>query len=265
MYVNLYAGWRTENGFPVHWDDQDVLILQLEGRKHWKVWEPTRLYPFKEDVEVAPAPSGEPILDQILSKGDLLYLPRGWWHVVYPLDEPTLHLTVSIVNATGNDLLHWFIDRLKCSPECRMDLPHLEGPAHQQNYLDSLLSAINQNWSPDIMQTFMQRRDKAARVRPVLNFPFVPANLPLELGSSTVVRLETPRTVYLHDGPGGVEFEINGTPYHAPNALRGALELLARGGEYSLAEMAENTEEPALLRELLANLVKAGGLKLVEL
>src|SRR5947199_6443406 len=33
VYVNLYAGWRTENGFPVHWDDQDVLILQLEDRK----------------------------------------------------------------------------------------------------------------------------------------------------------------------------------------------------------------------------------------
>ncbi len=27
-------------GFAPHWDDIDALILQLEGRKHWIVYEP---------------------------------------------------------------------------------------------------------------------------------------------------------------------------------------------------------------------------------
>jgi ribosomal protein L16 Arg81 hydroxylase len=69
VIVNLYAGWRHDNGFDVHWDDQDTLILQVSGRKHWKVWEPTRLHPFKEDlVDTSPKtkPETPPIWDAVL-------------------------------------------------------------------------------------------------------------------------------------------------------------------------------------------------------
>jgi len=30
-------------GFAPHWDDIEAFVLQLEGRKHWRVYEP-RLY-----------------------------------------------------------------------------------------------------------------------------------------------------------------------------------------------------------------------------
>ena len=49
----------------------------------------------------------------LLEAGDLLYIPRGWWHVAMPLDEPTLHLTVGVNNLTGADFLRWFADRLR--------------------------------------------------------------------------------------------------------------------------------------------------------
>jgi Cupin superfamily protein len=35
--INLYAGWGTQKGFDLHWDTQDTMILQVSGRKHWKV------------------------------------------------------------------------------------------------------------------------------------------------------------------------------------------------------------------------------------
>ena len=31
--VNLYASWRERRGFGMHWDDHDVLVLQVSGRK----------------------------------------------------------------------------------------------------------------------------------------------------------------------------------------------------------------------------------------
>ncbi|MGW2083910.1 JmjC domain-containing protein [Streptomyces sp. NPDC001880] len=31
--VNAYASWTPEEGFGVHWDDHDVLVLQLDGAK----------------------------------------------------------------------------------------------------------------------------------------------------------------------------------------------------------------------------------------
>ena len=54
---------------------------------------------------------------------DLLYIPRGWWHVATPLDEPTLHLTVGVNNPNGADFLAWYVDRLKTSEDVRRDLP----------------------------------------------------------------------------------------------------------------------------------------------
>ena len=92
VQVNAYAGWRTSHGFDLHWDDHDVFVLQVAGRKQWKVYGMTRKYPMARDVEPAVDPPSEVLWEGLLRSGDLLYIPRGWWHVATPLDEPTLHL-----------------------------------------------------------------------------------------------------------------------------------------------------------------------------
>ena len=33
IQINAYASWRTSRGFDLHWDDHDVFILQVTGRK----------------------------------------------------------------------------------------------------------------------------------------------------------------------------------------------------------------------------------------
>ncbi|MEU9485398.1 cupin domain-containing protein [Streptomyces decoyicus] len=37
VQVNLYASWTPKEGFGVHWDDHDVVVVQLEGAKRWKL------------------------------------------------------------------------------------------------------------------------------------------------------------------------------------------------------------------------------------
>src|SRR5260221_2329994 len=69
IQVNLYASWRTDQGFPLHYDDHDTVILQIAGSKHWEVYRPTLLYPLEEtkDVKRAEEPTEEPIWDRILA------------------------------------------------------------------------------------------------------------------------------------------------------------------------------------------------------
>jgi len=93
-FANLYAGWHRQKAFHVHWDPQEAMVLQLCGRKQWKVYRPTRLHPLKNDIEAPPPPSDPPAWEGILNDGDVLYIPRGWWHEAFPLNEPSLHLTV---------------------------------------------------------------------------------------------------------------------------------------------------------------------------
>ncbi len=99
VQANAYASWTSEEGFGTHWDDHDVVVLQLEGSKRWKIYGPTRQAPAWRDVEAPEAPTGDPIADIVLTPGDLLYLPRGWWHAV-SADQGTasLHLTFGLAS-----------------------------------------------------------------------------------------------------------------------------------------------------------------------
>lgn len=45
VQVNAYASWTSEEGFGVHWDDHDVLVLQVDGAKRWRIYGPTRQAP----------------------------------------------------------------------------------------------------------------------------------------------------------------------------------------------------------------------------
>ncbi|HEV7892507.1 MAG TPA: cupin domain-containing protein, partial [Pyrinomonadaceae bacterium] len=138
VQVNMYAGWQTSRGFDLHWDDHDVFILQVAGRKRWSVYGETRRAPLVSDVEKAARPTCEPVWTATLEDGDLLYIPRGWWHVAEPLAEPTLHLTVGVHNRTGLDLLRWLSERMRASEAFRRDLPRASSQQERAAHLKRL-------------------------------------------------------------------------------------------------------------------------------
>ncbi len=100
-----------EGPFGVHWDTHDVMVIQLIGSKRWKVFKPTLPLPVYEQSSKhrqSECPS-IPVFDGILEAGDLLYLPRGWWHVVTPFGE-TLHATIGMYAPTILHYLAWLGD-----------------------------------------------------------------------------------------------------------------------------------------------------------
>jgi ribosomal protein L16 Arg81 hydroxylase len=106
---NAYLSFGGEGSFGAHWDTHDVFVLQLVGRKHWRVSPPTfplplPAHPSHGSGQTAPSLSA---IDTLLEAGDLLYLPRGWWHDVTPLPEPSLHLSVGVYVPSVYDALTW--------------------------------------------------------------------------------------------------------------------------------------------------------------
>uniref|UniRef100_A0A8C5U206 Bifunctional lysine-specific demethylase and histidyl-hydroxylase n=1 Tax=Malurus cyaneus samueli TaxID=2593467 RepID=A0A8C5U206_9PASS len=97
--ANTYLTPPGTQGFAPHYDDIEAFVLQLEGKKHWRVYSP------RMDAEVLPqfsspnftqAELGEPVLETVLEAGDLLYFPRGFIHQGDCLpDAHSLHITVS--------------------------------------------------------------------------------------------------------------------------------------------------------------------------
>lgn len=130
--ANAYACFGGPGTFGKHWDVHDVFALQLLGRKHWQVYAPSFPYPLgsqTSDRLDSPCPS-EPVLDCVLEAGDLLYIPRGWWHQALPLGEPSLHLSVAAFVPTVLDFVLWACSRvLPASPRGRKGLVDAQGSA----------------------------------------------------------------------------------------------------------------------------------------
>jgi ribosomal protein L16 Arg81 hydroxylase len=169
--ANLYAGWRTQRGFNVHWDAHEVFVLQLGGHKRWQVFAPTRMDPLADDSENAPPPKTPPIWEGVLGEGDLLYLPRGFWHVAYPLDEPSLHMTWSAHTFTGVEFLQWWIRTLRRHPETRASLTRLTDAESRKAYAAKLADFLAASVQGDPLEQFLRTQHGVRRPRPRIRLP----------------------------------------------------------------------------------------------
>src|SRR5688572_9710485 len=106
---NAYLSIGGRGTFGRHWDTHDVFALQLIGRKRWQVFAPT--FPLPLGMHRSEASSRDcpatPALDCMLETGDMLYVPRGWWHNVLPQEGPSLHLSVGTYAPTVHDYVSW--------------------------------------------------------------------------------------------------------------------------------------------------------------
>jgi len=105
--ANIYLTPPGTQGFAPHYDDIEAFVLQLEGKKHWKVYQPVvnLTDPDNKIDERLPRMSshnftqeeiGDPVLEVTLYAGDLLYFPRGFVHQANALpDVHSLHITIS--------------------------------------------------------------------------------------------------------------------------------------------------------------------------
>jgi ribosomal protein L16 Arg81 hydroxylase len=93
---NAYMSFTGGGSFGQHWDTHDVFVIQLIGRKQWRVFEPTLPLPLTYQTHDRSGQScpAEPALELVLEEGDVMYLPRGWWHHVIPLDVGSFHIAV---------------------------------------------------------------------------------------------------------------------------------------------------------------------------
>ncbi|WP_405094011.1 cupin domain-containing protein [Micromonospora sp. NBC_01392] len=102
LQVNAYLTPAGSQGFATHYDTHDVFVLQVDGRKHWRIHPPVLADPLERQPwggradEVAATADGRPALDVVLEPGDALYLPRGWLHSAQAQESSSLHLTVGI-------------------------------------------------------------------------------------------------------------------------------------------------------------------------
>jgi hypothetical protein len=114
VQANAYLTPPGAQGFRPHFDTHDVLVLQVEGEKAWRVWPgqplpyPTPQTPWRNEM----LPEGDAPETLILRPGEALYLPRGTLHDAKGQEAgASLHLTIGFLEPCWADALRLLLDR----------------------------------------------------------------------------------------------------------------------------------------------------------
>ena len=257
IQTNIYLTPSGHQGFPAHYDNHDVFVLQIAGAKAWRLYGAPVETPYRgERFELGRHEAGEVTREFTLRAGDCVYVPRGLMHDAQNVgEEPSLHITVGLITKTWADLLLESLSELALDePDFRRSLPpgyatrafdreqarlHFERliglvaeKASMDNAFDLLADNFIRGRQPNLSGVIMAQppvprpQDRFRRRR------FVPWNLAEDEGKLVLV------------GPGGdVEFAAEDED---------ALDTALAGAPFGIADL--NCPEPAeMIRKLWAN------------
>ncbi|HEY3813913.1 MAG TPA: cupin domain-containing protein [Caulobacteraceae bacterium] len=112
--ANLYITPPYRKGLNVHYDQHDVIIYQIHGKKLWNFYnhqgegkELPLEYGAMETFEYEKKPARR----LMMKPGDMLYIPRGQLHAAFATDTLSAHVTYGIEPIRVIDLLHRLASR----------------------------------------------------------------------------------------------------------------------------------------------------------
>ncbi len=80
-----------------------------------------------------------------LRPGDLLYIPRGYYHDALADSEGTLHISFGVTHVIGMDLLSLLLDHAVADPLFRQNFPlPREGPAANRGHVQALAARLGE-------------------------------------------------------------------------------------------------------------------------
>ena len=100
-YVGVIVSTCTEGALRLHYDFEDLIILQVDGRKRWQIFGPPVSNPVRGMVKPSPPQAAAAIFDEVLEPGDFLFVPAGHWHHCQTMSGRSIHLGIFFIPPTG--------------------------------------------------------------------------------------------------------------------------------------------------------------------
>jgi ribosomal protein L16 Arg81 hydroxylase len=257
VQANAYLTPPAAQGFAVHHDTHDVFVLQVAGRKRWRLYEPRLELPLKDQRWSADLGDvGAPIDDFTLEAGDTLYVPRGWPHEAETSQEEALHLTIGLHPPTRMDALRAALEGCADDVEFRRNL------GADGELPDHLVERLAGRLRPDEVARRARRRFVTGR-RPILHDQFaqlralerLSVDSPLERRPTVIFEVERAAT--------GVVIVFEGKELRLPAKAAPAVDALAdSAGPISAAELPGPLDEDGRL-VLIRRLVREGFLRML--
>ncbi|WP_167501592.1 JmjC domain-containing protein [Streptomyces malaysiensis] len=166
VQINLYLTTNDAAGFDLHWDDHDVMIVQLAGEKEWEVRGASRKVPMYRDADPNSDPSEEIVWSGVMKTGDVMHIPRGYWHKATRCGSgsgQSLHMTFGIAKRTGVSWLSWLADWSREQEIFRHDLDQWNGAGYQA-LTEAAARLIRERTPADYLAAYEQETTAARHV-----------------------------------------------------------------------------------------------------
>ena len=204
VLTNAYVSYEQEGAFSAHYDNHDVLILQVHGRKRW--WCHGQVDPYPVRTRIFPTASSLPPAEWegVLEPGDVLFVPRGDVHHAAAFEaEASVHLTVTMLPPQGTDLLRWLGKRSESEELARRSIPAGSTADELAGWTEAYRQMLHAMVDATDLADFLADADRArAPVRP-LNLAPPQAPLP-----TTVVQPSLRRRIPVPAGAGDVALQL---------------------------------------------------------
>ena len=133
VYAGAIATTGRGGALKIHFDAQDIVILQIAGSKRWKIYDCPVAWPVLGMPEQA-RPQNDPVFDDVLRPGDFLFLPAGHWHHCENASDRSLHLGIIIEPPTGWHAVKALVREFLADETFRVPLTRLGGPTEKAAY-----------------------------------------------------------------------------------------------------------------------------------
>jgi hypothetical protein len=248
VQVNAYVTPPQSQGFAAHYDVHDVFVLQVAGRKRWRVHAPVHAAPLRDQpwtdhrAAVEAQAKGEPLIDVVLEPGDALYLPRGFLHAATALGDVSAHLTFGIHVWTRRHLVERILAAMSDVEELRGTLPlgvDVTDPADLAGELArtaELVAARAGDVTAEQVAAALAT-DALAAARPAPVGPFAQARAAAEATDATRLRWRPALRVAVRPAGDGLVVRTPDGPVRLPAGAAGALDRLRRGEVLAVADL----------------------------
>lgn len=208
--ANVYASFKGVQAFASHCDLHEVFAVQCEGAKRWRIYRNRADNPIEglsgEGAQARiDAAKGPVLMDVTLEAGDLIYIPRGYFHDAVAIESASLHVSVSVAPPSGMLLFNFLSDLARADSMFRAYLP--DGRTDDEAALSSRLEELGHRLKTLATGTAMRERIGLWRRQfhqPVhrLNLPHrpTPHQLTRTVGAATVTEGETGSALVLQSG-----------------------------------------------------------------
>jgi ribosomal protein L16 Arg81 hydroxylase len=274
VQTNIYMTPAHSQGFKAHYDGHDVLVLQIEGTKEWRIYDTPVHLPLEEQAfNPADVPIGALTDSFVLEPGDMVYVPRGLTHDAVSTDQTSLHITTGLMMRNWADVMVEAVRMLALNdPDFREGLP----PGYATEGFDAT--------GAEAKFAALLAKLSGARLDPVLNEfreDFIATRLPRAHGQlSQMARLDSltpdsvmgarPTLIYrLTDIPAkgdrqdSVALSCQGTVITLPAHAREPLEFAISTARFTMADLPGDLDV-AGKAVLLRRLVREGMVNFIE-